>query len=414
MNQTLTPRAALLPRRLALSALLAGGLLAAGPAAAQQPEVRLGWMGAITGPIAQLVPPILRASQLAVEQINEQGGILGGRRLTLISADSQCNAQGGNDAANKLINVDQVVAIVGGLCSGETIAAANSQAIPNGVVMVSPASTSPLITTLQDRDLIFRVVPSDAYQGIVMARMVWNQGLRRVAVTHVNNDYGRGLAGSFRSAYEALGGTITGFAPHEDQRASYRTELATLARGNPEALVVIAYGGGSGLTIIRQALEGGFFTRFIGGDGMRDDVLPRELGPNLNLVVTQPVPRAGNPGLEIFNEAFRRVGGNPASIFVAQGYDAAFALALAIQHSGGTDRARISASLRAVTQPGGTIIRPGQWREAVAALAAGQRITYVGASGPIEFDANGDVPGNVAQFTIQGGTFVQGPILSAN
>ncbi len=61
-----------------------------------------------------------------------------------------------------------------------------------------------------------------------------------------------------------------------------------------------------------------------------------------------------------------------------------------------------------MTQPGGTIIRPGQWRGAVAALAAGQRITYVGASGPIEFDANGDVPGNVAQFTIQGGTFVRG------
>jgi len=402
------------PRRIALAAVLAGAALAAAPAAAQQQEVRLGWMGAITGPIAQLVPPILRSSQMAVEQINEQGGILGGRRLTLVSADGQCNAQGGTDATSKLINVDQVVAIVGGLCSGETIAGANSQAIPNGVVMVSPASTSPLITGLQDRDLIFRVVPSDAYQGQVMARMVWNQGLRRVAVTHVNNDYGRGLGGAFRDAFTALGGTVTAFAAHEDQRASYRTELATLARGNPEALVIAAYGGGSGLTIIRQALEGGFFNRFIGGDGMRDDVLPRELGANLNITVTQPVPRAGNPGLEIFQRMFSAIGQNPASIFVAQGYDAAFALALAIQHSGGTDRARISASLRAVTAPGGTVIRPGQWREAVAALAAGQRITYIGASGPLEFDANGDVPGNVAQFTIQGGTFVQGPILSAN
>jgi branched-chain amino acid transport system substrate-binding protein len=402
------------PRRIALAAVLAGAALAAAPAAAQQQEVRLGWMGAITGPIAQLVPPILRSSQMAVEQINEQGGILGGRRLTLVSADGQCNAQGGTDATSKLINVDQVVAIVGGLCSGETIAGANSQAIPNGVVMVSPASTSPLITGLQDRDLIFRVVPSDAYQGQVMARMVWNQGLRRVAVTHVNNDYGRGLGGAFRDAFTALGGTVTAFAAHEDQRASYRTELATLARGNPEALVIAAYGGGSGLTIIRQALEGGFFSRFIGGDGMRDDVLPRELGANLNITVTQPVPRAGNPGLEIFQRMFSAIGQNPASIFVAQGYDAAFALALAIQHAGGTDRARISASLRAVTAPGGTVIRPGQWREAVAALAAGQRITYIGASGPLEFDANGDVPGNVAQFTIQGGTFVQGPILSAN
>ncbi len=401
-------------RRLTLAAALAGAVWFSGSAAAQQPEVRIGWMGAITGPIAQLVPPILRSSQMAVEQINAQGGILGGRRLALASADGQCNAQGGTDAVNKLVNVDQVVAIVGGLCSGETIAGANAQAIPNGVVMVSPASTSPLITGLQDRDLIYRIVPSDAYQGQVMARMVWNQGLRRVAVTHVNNDYGRGLGGSFRDAFTAIGGTVTAFAAHEDQRASYRTELATLARGNPEALVTIAYGGGSGLTMIRQALEGGFFNRFIGGDGMRDDVLPRELGANLNITVTQPVPRTGNPSLETFQQMFTAVGGNPSSIFVAQGYDGAFALALAIQHAGGTDRARISASLRAITAPGGTVIRPGQWREAVAALTAGRRITYVGASGPIEFDANGDVPGNVAQWTIQVRTFVQGPTLSVN
>jgi branched-chain amino acid transport system substrate-binding protein len=401
-------------RNVALSTALAGTMLFAGSVAAQQQEVRLGWMGAITGPIAQLVPPILRSSQMAVEQINAQGGILGGRRMALVSADGQCNAQGGTDAVSKLVNVDQVVAIVGGLCSGETIAGANSQAIPNGVVMVSPASTSPLITRLQDRDLIFRVVPSDSFQGQVMARMVWNQGLRRVAVTHVNNDYGRGLGGAFRDAFTALGGNVTAFAAHEDQRASYRTELATLARGNPEALVITAYGGGSGLTMIRQALEGGFFNRFIGGDGMRDDVLPRELGGNLNITVTQPVPRQGNPSLEMFQQMFTAVGGNTSSIFVAQGYDSAFALALAIQHAGATDRSRISASLRAVTAPGGTVIRPGQWREAVAALSAGRRITYVGGSGPIDFDANGDVPGNVAQWNIQGGTFVQGPILSAN
>ncbi|MFZ9690341.1 MAG: amino acid ABC transporter substrate-binding protein, partial [Phycisphaerales bacterium] len=115
-----------------------------------------------------------------------------------------------------------------------------------------------------------------------------------------------------------------------------------------------------------------------------------------------------------FNQMFTAVGGNPSSIFVAQSYDATFALALAIQHAGAADRAKLPASLRAITAPGGTVIRPGQWREAVAALTAGRRISYVGGSGPIEFDANGDVPGNVAQWTIQGGTFVQGPMLSAN
>ncbi len=404
----MTARSFLRRTVLSMGALCAAAALAV-PASAQAPEVRLGFLGSITGPIAQLVPPIVRSSQLAVEQINAQGGILGGRRLNLIVADDQCNAQGANDGASKLVNVDQVTAIVGALCSGATIAAANSVAVPNGVVMVSPASTSPAITTLQDRDLIFRVAPSDAYQGQVLARLVIDRGIRRVALTWINNDYGRGFSGAFRAAYERLGGTVTAGEAHEPNQASYRSVLATLNRGNPEALVLLAYAGGTGLTIIRQALESGTFNRFIGGDGMRDDVLIREIGAqNLNMILTQPVSLPGNTSLEVFNRDFTAVGGNPASIFVAQGYDATFLLALAIQRAGSTDRAAISRALRQVTAPGGEPIAPGEWSKAVAAMAAGRQVRYMGASGAHEFDENGDVPGVIAEFTIQNNTFTQG------
>jgi branched-chain amino acid transport system substrate-binding protein len=403
-----------LPRRALLSAAALGLALGLAPAQAQQQPVNLGFLGSITGPIAQLVPPIVRSSQLAVEQINAQGGILGGRRLNLIVADDQCNAQGANDGANKLVNVDQVTAIVGALCSGATIAAANSVAIPNGVVMISPASTSPAITALQDRDLIFRVAPSDAYQGQVLAKYVMDKGLRRVALTWINNDYGRGFSGSFRAAYERLGGTITAAEAHEPNQASYRATLATLGRDRPEALVLLAYAGGTGLTLIRQSLEGGFFNRFVGGDGMRDDVLIREIGAaNLNILITQPVSLPGNTSLEVFNRDLAAVGGNPQSIFVAQGYDATFLLALAIQRAGSTDRAAISRALRAVTAPGGEPIGPGQWAQAVAAMAAGRQIKYAGASGSVDFDENGDVPGVIAEFTVQGNAFVQGQRLRA-
>ncbi len=391
-----------------------GALSVTVPAFAQQPEVRLGFLGSITGPIAQLVPPIVRSSQLAVEQINAQGGILGGRRLNVIVADDQCNAQGANDGASKLVNVDQVTAIVGALCSGATIAAANSVAIPNGVVMISPASTSPAITGLQDRDLVFRVAPSDAYQGQVMAKYVIDKGIRRVALTWINNDYGRGFSGAFRAAYERLGGTITAGEAHEPNQASYRSTLATLSRERPEALVLLAYAGGTGLTLIRQSLEGGFFNRFIGGDGMRDDVLIREIGAqNLNILITQPVSLPGNTSLETFNRDFAAVQGNPASIFVAQGYDSTFLLALAIQRAGSTDRAAISRALRQVTAAGGEPIGPGEWRKAVEALAAGRAIKYAGASGSIDFDENGDVPGVIAEFTIQNNSFTQGARLRA-
>jgi branched-chain amino acid transport system substrate-binding protein len=391
-----------------LAALAAAAMsIAAIPAAAQ--EVRIGFLGSITGPIAQLVPPIVRASQLAVEQINAQGGLLGGRRASLIVADDQCNAQGANDGANKLVNVDQVTAIVGALCSGATIAAANSVAIPNNVPMVSPASTSPAITTLQDKDLIYRIVPSDAYQGQVMAKYLMDKNVRKVALTWINNDYGRGFSGSFRDAYTKLGGAVTQAEAHEPNQPSYRALLATLSRDKPDALVVLAYAGGSGLPIIRQSLEGGFFNRFVGGDGMRDDVLIREIGAaSLNILITQPVSLPGNTSLEVFNKDFAAVGGNTSSIFVAQGYDAAFLIALAIQRAGSTDRAAVTRALRQVTAAGGEPIGPGEWKKAVDAVAAGKQIKYAGASGAIDFDANGDVPGVIAEFTIVNNVFTQG------
>ncbi|CAN0590437.1 unnamed protein product, partial [Laminaria digitata] len=199
---------------------------------------------------------------------NNAGGVLGGRNLELVVGDTLCNAQASVGAAGKLVNVEQVVAIIGALCSGATIGAANNVAIPAGVLMVSPASTSPEIAFLDDRDFVFRTAPSDAYQGIVLAKYVKSKGVDSVALTYVNNAYGVGLASVFREAYIKEGGTITGDRIHEEWKSSYRSELANLTSGKPEALVVLAYARTSGITILRQSLVNGFFRQFFGADGM--------------------------------------------------------------------------------------------------------------------------------------------------
>ena len=194
-------------RRIGLALAVALAVVGATPSMAQ--TVKLGSLSAVTGPIANLVPPIIEAEQFAVKQVNENGGILGGKKLQLVVGDTQCNAQASVDAAGKLVNVEQVVAIVGALCSGATIGAASNVAIPAIVVMVSPASTSPEITGLKDKDLVFRVAPSDAYQGVVLANFVKSKGINSVAITYVNNDYGVGLASAFRAAFKAKGGKVT-------------------------------------------------------------------------------------------------------------------------------------------------------------------------------------------------------------
>ena len=104
--------------------------------------------GGFTGPIESLVPPIHDAASLAVKHVDDQGGILDGRKLVIVQGDSTCaDATAAANAADRMVNAEKVVAIVGPLCSGETIAAANSAAIPGGVVIVSPAATSPALTT---------------------------------------------------------------------------------------------------------------------------------------------------------------------------------------------------------------------------------------------------------------------------
>ena len=141
------------PIRKLLAASVAGAAMLAASVAAQAADVKIGFLGGFTGPIESLVPPIHEGAKLAVKQINEQGGILGGQ-LVMVQGDSTCaDATAASNAADRMVNAEKVTALVGPLCSGETIAAANSAAIPGGVVIVSPAATSPALTTLDDKDL---------------------------------------------------------------------------------------------------------------------------------------------------------------------------------------------------------------------------------------------------------------------
>lgn len=398
-------------RRL-LAASAAGAAMVA-VSAAQAQEVKLGFLGGFTGPIETLVPPIHEGAKLAVAQVNEQGGILGGRTLTLLQGDSTCiDTTAASAAADRMVNSEKVTGLVGPLCSGETIAAANTAAIPGGVVLISPAATSPALSGLDDNDLVFRTTPSDAYSGETLAKLLKDKGHDNIAVTYVNNDYGKGFADALAGAFEALGGTVAANEAHEDGKADYRAEIGSLASSGAEVLVVLAYVDGSGQTIVRQALEGGDFSQFAGGDGMIGDSLVTAVGEGkLDGFIGTKIGNPETPGTAVFADAAKAAGFDPAGSFVAQSYDAAFLLALAIQKNGSDSREGLSAALREVATAPGEVILPGEWQKAVELLAAGQDINYEGASGSHEFDEKGDVPGVVIETVIQGAGFKDvGPV----
>jgi branched-chain amino acid transport system substrate-binding protein len=387
-----------------VSSLALAAAVAVAPAQAQ--DAKIGGLFAITGPIASLVPPIVESAKLAVKHVNEQGGIGKGGKLDMIIADGGCNPQTAAAAAKKLVDVDKVVGIVGELCSGAVIAAAEGAGIPSGTVMITPSGTSPAISTLADKDLVFRTCPSDAFIGQTAARYLFQKrNIKVLALTYMNNDYGKGLASSFRDEFKKLGGKITADLEHNEKASSFRSELATLAKDKPPYLFVIGYANSSGPVILKQALEGGFFKKFIGSEGTRDDKVYQQIGiKNLEGMIHLVGGDPSSKALEVFNAEITKVNkdfiGKP---YAPHSYDAAFMLALAIEVAGSTDRAKVHDALRRVGSIGGVVIQPGEWKKAKEAIAKKQKITYHGAAGNHVFSKEGDVSGVVDVYEIKGG-----------
>jgi branched-chain amino acid transport system substrate-binding protein len=375
---------------------LAVSALALAAGAAQAADVNVGSVAGVTGPIPDLIAPIVAARNLAAADVNSQGGLFDGDTYNLILADAQCDPKAAVDAGNKVVNVEQVVAVIGASCSGATAGMAQAVTIPAGVVALSDSATAPTITDLEDNDLVFRVAPSDAYQGIALAQLAIDQGFDKLAMTYANDDYNAGIAAVFEKAYQDLGGEITANQAHEPNKASYRSELSTLSGNGAQGLALFAYTGGSGVAILRNALENGLFDKFVAADGMYDETVLEQIGADAlagNIFVTRAASDFDDESYKIFAEAYAATGNDPVASYAANGYDAAFLMALAIEKAGAPDRSKLSAALREVAGPPGKVVRPGQWAEAKAAIDAGEDINYEGASGSVDFDENGDVAG---------------------
>ncbi|MEM6461149.1 MAG: ABC transporter substrate-binding protein [Pseudomonadota bacterium] len=385
-------------------ALATGVALAGLSGAAMAADVKFGFLGGVTGPIESLVPPIIDGAKLAATHVNAQGGLMDGQTIEVIVGDTTCaDATKAADAADRLVNVENVSAIVGALCSGATISAANNAGIPGGVAMISPASTSPALTTLDDKGLVSRTATSDASQGPVLASVIMAAGIKNVAVTYVNNDYGKGFADSFEAGFTAAGGNVASSEAHEDGKADYRAEIGSLSATGAEALVILAYADGSGQTILRQALEGGDFDAFYGGDGMVSQTLADNVPAAEGKIIMTRQANPETPASQAFNVGATEAGLDPNATYIGNSYDAAFILALAAEKAGSTDRAAIAAAVREVANEPGETILPGEWEKAKQLIAAGTDINYYGAAGSQDFDENGDVPGVFETMAIEDG-----------
>ena len=201
--------------------------------------VKIGTILDYTGDLGIYGPPIRNGADIAAEMINNAGGVLG-RPVQAVHRDGGSSSQVSTDAARALVTADGVQAIVGALGSGYTIALAQAVTIPNEIVLISPASTSPAISVLDDNDYLFRTAVSDAAQGVVLARLANELGFETAATIYINNPYGEGLSRVFTENFEALGGTVTAAVPQESGQSSYQSEIENAVDGDPDVLIAMS------------------------------------------------------------------------------------------------------------------------------------------------------------------------------
>ncbi|MDO5613495.1 MAG: ABC transporter substrate-binding protein [Paracoccus sp. (in: a-proteobacteria)] len=364
-------------------------------------EIKIGTQLAFTGPLESMAPDIAAGAEAAMKEVSDSGLLLGGSTVTSVRGDTTCiDAAAAVSAAERLVS-EGVRAMVGGQCSGETIATLERVAMPNGVLMVSPSATSPALTDIADNGLFFRTAPSDARQGEVMAQIARSKGIESAAVTYTNNDYGKGLADSFATAFQNAGGTVTITAAHDDGKADYSAEVAALAAAGGDVLVVAGYvdQGGSGVT--RAALDTGSFDRFIFPDGMIGDPLAERFGDEIDGSIGVN-PAADGEGRNRFNELGAAAGFDPQGAYSAEAYDAAALILLAMQAAGSSDPATFKDKVMDVANAPGEQILPGELAKGLELLAAGQDIDYVGASS-VELVEPGESAGSFRETVINGG-----------
>jgi branched-chain amino acid transport system substrate-binding protein len=379
------------------AALVATSAMAGGHAK----EVKLGIIFGFTGPIESLTGPMASGVEVAVKEVTESGMLLDSATVTAMRVDSGCIDNGLAVSNAERLIADGVHGIVGADCSGVTGAVLQNVAIPNGMVMISPSATSPGLTTMEDNGLFFRTSPSDAREGQVMAEILQERGVKSIALTYTNNDYGKGLADAIETSFKGLGGEVTIVAAHEDGKADYSAEVGALASAGGDILVVAGYLDQGGAGIIKAALDAGAWEQFGLPGGMIGDALPANIGPDLNGSYGQIAGSEGK-GIETFVEMAKADGFDGSSPYTPESYDAAALLMLAMQAADSTDPADYKDKILDVANAPGEKIYPGDLGKALELIKAGKDVDYVGASA-VELIGPGESAGTYRMIEVKDG-----------
>ncbi len=346
-----------------------------------------------SGSLAYLGPPMIKATELAVKEINEADK---GIQIELLAGDSGGDPAIAGNLADRHI-ADRVNGIVGAAASGISLSIIDDITAQE-IVMISPSNTSTSFTDYDDGGYYFRTAPSDVLQGRLLAELVTNGGSSSLVILNRKDDYGEQLAAQTKMAFEEAGGEVREVIGFDFEAVSFEAEAQKAAATGAEAVVLIAFDEGTQL--IRSLIErnmGPDDVEFYISDGLSTEDLGEIVSPSnpsaiagIVSVVASSTPSTGE------DTFLSRLTAYDSSItefsFSNHSYDAVVVMALAALAANSIDPSVYVSEVNGVTKDGE---KCSLFAECADLIKEGKNIDYDGASGPLEFLEPGE-PGSGA------------------
>jgi neutral amino acid transport system substrate-binding protein len=371
------------------------------PQAEQKEGLKLATLAPITGDLASIGQNWPTAVQLAVDTINECGGV-NEASVSLTNEDDQTDPSAGSSAMTKLAEVDKVAGVVGSFASSVSGAAVDV-AVRNKVMMVSPGSTSPVFTERAKNGEFngywARTAPPDTYQAQALAALAQKQGFKNVSTVVINNDYGVGFEQQFVAAFKKAKGNIVGQPVRYDAKAATLDSEAKAAFSvKPDAVAAVLYAE-TGSVLLKSAFEQGLTdgVTVLLTDGVYSDDFIRQVGKTADgksiiAGAIGTVPGANGKALKEFTTLWNEKTKKELTAYVPHNWDAAMLMMLAAEASDANTGEGIKSKLLEVANAPGTEVTNAC--EAMKLVRQGEDINFQGASGNVDIDKNGDVVGS--------------------
>lgn len=364
----------------------------------------LGYLLPETGDLAFLGDGMINAVQMAVDDMNDAGGVLGDD-VALVDADEGDEAATVQEGAERLLG-SGVHGIIGAAASGQTLNVLDT-IVGSGVAQCSGSNTAPTFTDVDDDGLYWRFAPSDALQGPVLADRIVADGHVDVAILARADDYGQGLADATAEALDQVGANVVLQEVYDQDAATFDAEVAAVEDAGVDAVAIISFE--EGVTILQDMIEAGLGPDEVGiygADGIADDGLNESVDPGDPNVIdgmagTEPDPAVDDEFLDRLDEY---AGGLEATAFSPQTYDCAITMGLGAMVADSTDGADVAAGALEATEGDAECT---SFAECAELLEEGESIAYRGPSGVSELSDVGDpVSGQYRVWAWEDGEFV--------